>query len=242
MQYFDKNGKEIIAGMRLIMPDGHLEPVYETVDQHGDPDLGISASDEEFLKKHPQQEREFYSLSQLHLADIEICPMKKELYTEFCAYAPKMLKKLPKIIPFLLWVCAPIILSIVLFCNFRIIITDGASMEPTYKAGDILLVRRTEQIPEVGDEVIVRLSDGTCVLKRVAYLPGDDVTQDGYEAYWAESDEQENKIPNDYVYVLGDNLEESIDSRNSHFGLVSVENIWGKPIFKFPYSLQTKEE
>ena len=53
MQYFDKNGKEIKAGMKILMEDGSIEMVYDTEDQYGNPNLGINASNEEFLKLHP---------------------------------------------------------------------------------------------------------------------------------------------------------------------------------------------
>lgn len=35
MQYFDKNGKEIKAGMKILMEDGSIEMVYDTEDQYG---------------------------------------------------------------------------------------------------------------------------------------------------------------------------------------------------------------
>ena len=63
MQYFDKNGKEIRAGMKILMEDGSIEMVYDTEDQYGNPNLGINASNEEFLKLHPNWAREYYSLS-----------------------------------------------------------------------------------------------------------------------------------------------------------------------------------
>ena len=63
MQYFDKNGKEIRAGMKILMEDGSIEMVYDTEDQYGNPNLGINASNEEFLRFHPNWAREYYSLS-----------------------------------------------------------------------------------------------------------------------------------------------------------------------------------
>ena len=35
MQYFDKNGKEIKAGMKILMEDGSVELVYDTEDAYG---------------------------------------------------------------------------------------------------------------------------------------------------------------------------------------------------------------
>lgn len=66
MQYFDKNGKEIKAGMKILMEDGSIEMVYGTVDAYGDPNLGISASNKAFLEAHPNWARE-YKQSSLRL-------------------------------------------------------------------------------------------------------------------------------------------------------------------------------
>ncbi len=44
MNYFDKNGNQIKAGMDIRMADGSFERVYETTDAYGNPDLGINAS------------------------------------------------------------------------------------------------------------------------------------------------------------------------------------------------------
>lgn len=41
-------------------------------------------------------------------------------------------------------------------------------------------------------------------------------------------------IPDGYVFVVGDNLVESYDSRDPEFGLVPVENIWGTVLFTIP--------
>lgn len=238
MEYFDRYGRRIRAGMRLIMPGDRIKVVYAIEDDDGNIDLAIRTSDEAYLKKHPEAKREFRSLSTFPKSDMAVGSRALEVIDELRSLIPS----LPKIIPFLLWVSVPIVLSIVLFCNFRIVVTDGASMEPSYTAGNILLIRKTDQMPEIGDEVVIKLDNGSLVLKRVAYLPGDDVTKDGYEAYWAAYNDHEERIPDGYVYVLGDNLEESTDSRNRSFGIVPTERIWGTPVFKFPFSLSPKEE
>lgn len=75
VHYFDKNGNEIKAGMTIRMEDGSLELVYATEDQYGNPNLGINATNEEFLKYHPDWAREYYSLSMFDMGKVEICPM-----------------------------------------------------------------------------------------------------------------------------------------------------------------------
>lgn len=88
MQYFDKNGKEIKAGMKILMDDGSVEMVYDTEDQYGNPNLGINASNEKFLELHPNWAREYYSLSMFKQSGIEICPSEQEIRAELEQLAP----------------------------------------------------------------------------------------------------------------------------------------------------------
>jgi hypothetical protein len=74
IQYYDKNGKEIKAGMSLRFSDGSVEQVYETQTPYGNPDLGINASNEAYMRAHdiPEEYREYYPLSNFSKQDIEI--------------------------------------------------------------------------------------------------------------------------------------------------------------------------
>ena len=77
MQYFDKNGAEIKGGMTLRMADGSEELVYDTTDAYGNPDLGINASNEEYLERHPYASREYYSLCNFDMSEVEIIEQKE---------------------------------------------------------------------------------------------------------------------------------------------------------------------
>ena len=72
IQYFDKNGVEIKAGMTIRMEDGSLELLYDTTDSYGNPDLGINASNEEYLERNPCACREFYSLCNFDMRYTEV--------------------------------------------------------------------------------------------------------------------------------------------------------------------------
>ena len=72
MQYFDKNGAPIKAGMTIRMEDGSLELVYDTTDSYGNPDLGINASNEEYHERNPCACREFYSLCNFDMRYTEV--------------------------------------------------------------------------------------------------------------------------------------------------------------------------
>ena len=61
MNYFDKNGNQIKAGMDIRMADGSIEQVYETTDAYGNPDLGINASNEEYRERHPYLRPELFT-------------------------------------------------------------------------------------------------------------------------------------------------------------------------------------
>lgn len=72
MRYFDKNGVEIKAGMSLRMSDGAIELVYDTTDNNGNPDLGISATNKDYLRNHPDYCHEYYSLGSIDLNNVEV--------------------------------------------------------------------------------------------------------------------------------------------------------------------------
>ena len=77
MQYLDKNGVEIKGSMTLRMADGSEELVYDTTDAYGNPDLGINASNEEYLERHPYASREYYSLCNFDISEVEIIEQKE---------------------------------------------------------------------------------------------------------------------------------------------------------------------
>ncbi len=100
--------------------------------------------------------------------------------------------------------------------------------------------------PERGD-VVIYLHDNKIVVKRCVAVGGDHLEflqNSGYSVKVAETDSAEipltplqyqkmkkfGKIPEGYIFALGDNLSDSIDSRD--YGFVSVKNIAGKIVGK----------
>lgn len=61
--YTDKNGRQIKAGDTVRTDTGEIEQVYLTEDSEGNDNLGIMATNKDFLKCHPDWEIEYYSLS-----------------------------------------------------------------------------------------------------------------------------------------------------------------------------------
>ncbi|MGM9632664.1 MAG: hypothetical protein ACI3XL_06205 [Eubacteriales bacterium] len=59
------------------MADGSEELVYDTTDAYGNPDLGINASNEEYLERHPYASREYYSLCNFDMGEVEVIEQKE---------------------------------------------------------------------------------------------------------------------------------------------------------------------
>lgn len=72
IQYFDKHGEEIQAGMCLRNENGEVQRVYSCGDECGSANLGFMATNPKFLERHPDWPVEYYPLSQYNLAQWEI--------------------------------------------------------------------------------------------------------------------------------------------------------------------------
>lgn len=96
-------------------------------------------------------------------------------------------------------------------------VVEGPSMEPAYRARDRVLVNRLayrSRTPAVGDVVVLRDPEARerFLLKRVAVAPG-------------------APLAPGWVYLLGDNLGSSRDSRA--FGPVLASDVVGRAWFKY---------
>lgn len=151
---------------------------------------------------------------------------------------------------FLRDVLETLILAILLFLAINAISArirvDGSSMVPTLQNGQFVMVSRLAYIlgePSRGDVVVFHYprDPEQEYIKRIIGLPGDTVEMmNGHvyvndqiieEPYIAADARTTNlwEIPEGHVFVLGDNRNNSQDSRN--FGPVSMDNLIGKAIF-----------
>lgn len=147
------------------------------------------------------------------------------------------------------------VLAVVLTFTFavRLVGVDGRSMEPTLRNGDRLLVTGALLNREyrAGDIVVLRkesfLADP--IVKRIIATGGQTVDidfdtgsvlvngQELSEPYIAELTFEEEgtefplTVPEDSVFVLGDNRNHSNDSRDSRLGTVDERYIIGKAVF-----------
>lgn len=104
------------------------------------------------------------------------------------------------------WLMLPVIVFGLTFCLFRFVLIIGyvpsASMEPTLKEKSYILGVRIYDDLEVGD-IIIFEHNGTTMVKRIAAVGGETIYVDG-KTYI---------VPEGSLFMLGDNTENSFDSR-----------------------------
>ena len=137
---------------------------------------------------------------------------------------------------------------------FQVIKVQGSSMETTLMGGDLLLMKRNWLMSEYvqGDIVVAAMDsfhNGECIIKRIIAVEGqtvdidnetglvyvDGVVLDEPYALTPTYEKGELDFPitvaENCYFVLGDNREESLDSRYSQIGQVHKDEIQGKIIW-----------
>ena len=126
----------------------------------------------------------------------------------------------------------PISLTLFVFVLMKAVFFVGyvptASMEPTLKAGTYIFgIRNTSKL-ETGD-IIVFHHDGQLLVKRIAGCPGDEIDQRDLAYMKTVAIPVWNDplltVPEGCYFVLGDNSENSIDSRYWDNPYVNQANI-----------------
>lgn len=160
----------------------------------------------------------------------------------------KIIKFLKDIFPYVL-----IIILVVLIRTF--IVTpaqvDGSSMKPTLNDNNLVILNKLDyRLNDIKrfDVVVVDIKTEK-IIKRVIGLPGDTVSYKNKTLYINDKKVEENfthtndtrdfklgdigyqKIPGDKYFVVGDNRNNSMDSRM--IGLVDKEQILGSVSFRF---------
>jgi signal peptidase I len=138
---------------------------------------------------------------------------------------------------------------------FETVTVDGHSMDPTLNDKDRLIVEKVSyyfRAPEPGDIVVIKYPADPSVkfIKRVVAVGGDTVKiEDGKlyvngkaknESYILEpmiGDFNEVTVPKNTIFVLGDNRNNSRDSRFQDVGFVSDKLIVGRAAFRlYPFN------
>ena len=118
----------------------------------------------------------------------------------------------------------PIAIFLLLFILFHTVfligIVPSASMEPALNEGSLILCTRVCREYRKGD-IIVFDHDELLLVKRIAACGGESVTVGG----------RIETVPDGCFYVLGDNPDDSIDSRYWENPFISASDIRAKVIF-----------
>ncbi len=118
----------------------------------------------------------------------------------------------PWLVPLSITLCFYLLLQFVVLIGY----VPSASMEPTLKEGSFIVAWRIFDTPDVGD-VIVFEKDDVLYVKRVAAVPGDTVDLSGLEYMdmlpIPERSDSTVVVPDGCYFVLGDNTQNSVDSR-----------------------------
>ena len=152
-----------------------------------------------------------------------------------------MKEKLKEVLPYII-----ILVAVILFRTFIAtpVIVNGPSMQETLHTNDILILRRTDKINRYdivlanynGDKLIKRVmgipSDKIKCVSGIIYVNNEEVSNYGYGTSF---DFQQVILGDDEYFLIGDNREDSLDSR--YFGPVNKSDISGVADFRiFPFT------
>ena len=128
-----------------------------------------------------------------------------------------MIKKIWKMVkPWSIPICLTLLCYVLLQHVFLLGYVPSASMKPTLQEGNFIFGLRTFETPTVGD-IIVFEKDGVLHVKRIAAGPGEQIDLTKLEYMdslpipnWSEPI---LTVPAGHFFVLGDNTQDSYDSR-----------------------------
>lgn len=124
----------------------------------------------------------------------------------------------------------------------------GTSMQPGFQPGDIVVGWKTRDL-ERGDTCMFYFNN-KLIIKRLIGLGGDmiDIDEEGHVTVNGEQLEEESyiseyafglcdldfpfEVPAGSCFVLGDNRDNSVDSRATNFGCISEEEMVGKVLIR----------
>lgn len=170
-------------------------------------------------------------------------------------YQKKFVVTLLSTISILIVVAAAAVLVSTLF--LLVIQVSGNSMEPTFQDGDILVLMKSDKA-SYGDLCCVSWQNKT-LLKRVIGLPGDVIVIDEQGDVYVNDElldepyvldkclgvcdiEFPYEVPDNKIFLLGDQRSLSHDSRNAEIGCVEKDQIVGRVLFKVWSGEKSQEE
>lgn len=148
-------------------------------------------------------------------------------------------------------ISALVVITILFTFAFRVVNVDGSSMKPTLQNNDKVIVSTVGYEAQRGDVVVISSTDGLKkpIVKRIVAVGGDTVdinfttgvvTVNGTEEEYTDELTLQQfdiafpiTVPEETVFVLGDNRGNSLDSRSTIIGCVDERLIVGKVLFRF---------
>lgn len=112
-------------------------------------------------------------------------------------------------------------------CLVQLVLIRDASMEPAYHSGQIVAVSKLRHDYQIGDVIVFDAPQLNCrLVKRIVHVPGDHLSPEEAAVY-GRGTLAGYTLPEGAYLVLGDNADESVDSRDSRVGVVSERQIVG---------------
>lgn len=124
---------------------------------------------------------------------------------------------------------------------YSIVKVEGVSMFPTFKGGEYRFLNKRDRDFSFGKVIVFRHKDRLLV-KRVIATEGQRVViKDGYVFVNGEKKDfnvkvqlkqikgvfEETEVPKGCLFVLGDNRDNSLDSRSKEIGFINVDDVIG---------------
>jgi len=165
-------------------------------------------------------------------------------------------KKVAIVNEIIIWLKASVLAVLIVFifmmAGFSNVLVQGISMEPTLHGGDRLLLFNLNYEPKNGDIIVFKPSneDSELYVKRVIASPGQKVNVDFdsnmiyvddkllVDKFSLDSSQMISDIkfpvivPEESYFVLGDNRDNSTDSRDSRVGFANKDQIEGKALLR----------
>lgn len=179
----------------------------------------------------------------INYQDLTVKEIEQELIKE--TYKTKYKKILKSTIYSLIIVAS--ISALIATLIMPVLQISGSSMLPTIKEGDIVLSIKTKKLDT--QDIVAFYHGNKILVKRIIATPGSwvNINEEGYvyvndkllnepyvnNLYLGNADlEFPYQVPEDSYFILGDERETSIDSRNSIIGSIKQDDIIGKVFFR----------
>lgn len=157
-----------------------------------------------------------------------------------------------KIVAYMLVAALGILSALAVTSVFTMTTVNGTAMEPAIEDGSKVLINKIVDVDSVGDVIAFRSDvyseegEGSILVRRVAGIPGDTVeirnnvfylNEKPYDEYMKEpvhmDDMGKLKLGDGEIFVLSDNRNASMDSRNEAIGVLKNEDRVGKVVLKW---------